>query len=104
MKARSIILLLMPLFFVLPANALGADTLTLNLSEDFYLADAQFSATIDGTVLTPGTAVTAHHSSGATQAFTYTGTWGTSIAHKVVVRFLNDAYGGTSSLDRNLYV
>lgn len=86
-----------------PAAA-GPDTLSLNLSEDAYLGDAQFTVSVDGTQLssTPQT-VTALHGSGQTQAFTYSGNFGTG-PHAVMVTFTNDAWGGTSSTDRNLYV
>ena len=80
------------------------DTLTLNLSEDAYQGDAQFTVSVDGTQLsaTPQT-VTALHDAGQTQAFTYAGNFGTG-PHNVAVAFTNDAYGGSPSLDRNLYV
>jgi len=37
------------------------------------------------------------------QDFGFTGSFGAGL-HDVAVTFLNDAYGGTSSTDRNLYV
>jgi hypothetical protein len=85
-----------------PATVSG-DTLTLHLSEDAYSGDAQFVAKIDGTQIAGPTAVTTLHSSGNSEAFTYTGNWGPGL-HDLEIDFVNDAYGGSPSLDRNLYV
>jgi hypothetical protein len=78
------------------------DKLSLILSEDAYLGNANFVAKIDGTQIGSGT-VAALHSAGQTQTFTYTGSWGTRL-HDLEVDFTNDAYGGSATLDRNLYV
>ena len=86
------------------ATASGpADTLTLNLSEDAYGGDANFVLYIDGKAVTTPQSVTALHDQNATQAFTYTGNFGAG-SHTVGVAFTNDAYGGSQSEDRNLYV
>jgi hypothetical protein len=37
------------------------------------------------------------------QEFAFDGKWSAG-EHKIEVQFLNDAYGGTASADRNLYV
>ena len=79
------------------------DTLKLNLSEDAYQGDAKFSVTIDGATVGATQTVTASHAAGAKQQFTFTGSWGAG-PHKVAVKFLNDAWGGSSSADRNLYL
>jgi hypothetical protein len=47
--------------------------------------------------------VTALHNANQTQGFTFTGDWGAG-AHKIGVGFVNDAYGGTTTTDRNLYI
>ena len=80
----------------------GPDTLTLNLSEDAYNGDAQFTVSVDGVQVGGAQAVTASHAAGASQAFNVHGTFGTA-GHTVGVTFLNDAWGGPG-LDRNLYV
>ena len=82
----------------------GADTLTVTLSEDAWLGDAQASISLDGTLLTatPVT-VTALHAAGAGDTFTFAGNFGIG-PHDLAVSFLNDAWGGTPSTDRNLYV
>jgi hypothetical protein len=79
------------------------DTLVLQLSEDYYRGDAKFIVKLDGTQIGGPTAVTARHSSGASEAFTYSGDWGGGL-HKVEVDFINDRYAGTSTTDRNLYI
>lgn len=80
-----------------------ADTLTLQLSEDAYLGNADFIVKMDGTQIGGPTAVTALHSANATQTFSYAGNWGGG-THSVEIDFTNDAYGGSPSTDRNLYV
>ncbi|MBV9749270.1 MAG: hypothetical protein JO157_10685, partial [Acetobacteraceae bacterium] len=82
----------------------GADTLTVDLAEDAYQGDAQANVAIDGTLLTPTPlTVTASHAAGGTEAFNFEGYFGSG-QHTVAISFLNDAYGGSPSLDRNLYV
>ena len=87
-----------------PATASGTDTLTIGLTEDAYQGDAQASISIDGTTLGSPT-VTFLNSAGTAELFTYTGDFGgAGVSHNVAVSFLNDAYAGSPSLDRNLYV
>ncbi|HET9149624.1 MAG TPA: carbohydrate-binding domain-containing protein, partial [Alphaproteobacteria bacterium] len=81
----------------------GSDTLVLHLSEDAYNGDAQFAVLVDGHQIGGPTSVTTLHSSGTFQDFTFTGDFGAG-PHTVEVDFLNDAWGGTSDTDRNLYV
>ena len=80
-----------------------AAALVLNLSEDAWQGDAQFSVSVDGVQVGGPQAVTALHSQGQSEAFSLAGTFGTG-THQVAVTFLNDAYGGTPTTDRNLYV
>lgn len=81
----------------------GPDKLVLKLSEDAYKGDAQFVVKVDGAQI--GGVQTAHalHSTGQSEMLTVLGAFGSS-AHKVSVTFLNDAWGGNASLDRNLYL
>jgi uncharacterized protein (TIGR01370 family) len=81
----------------------GSDMLVLSMSEDAYLGDAQFTVAVDGVQLAGTFTTTALHTFGTSQTFTFGGDWEVG-AHTVTVRFLNDAYAGTPSLDRNLYV
>jgi hypothetical protein len=80
-----------------------ADTLTLFLSEDAYQGDAQFELFIDGKQVTTAQSVTTLYSSGQSEAFTFSGNFGTG-NHTVGIEFLNDASGRSSGSDRNLYV
>jgi beta-glucanase (GH16 family) len=81
----------------------GSDTLVLNISEDAYLGDAQFTVSVDGKQIGGTFTTTALHSSGVSQSFTFNGDWAIG-AHAVAVNFLNDAWGGSNAADRNLYV
>jgi len=90
-----------PAAVVLP-TASPTDTLVLNLSEDAYLGDAQFTVTVDGKSLGAAQSVTASHGQGQSEAFTFTGSFGAG-PHQVGVTFLNDLYAPGVG-DRNLYV
>lgn len=79
----------------------GPDTLVLQMAEDAYLGDAQFTVSIDGHQRGGILTTTALHTYAQTQAFTILGTFGKS-KHTVTVNFLNDASGADG--DRNLYV
>ena len=86
-----------------PASIISPDHLSLILSEDAWEGNAQFIVAVDGKQIGGPTSVTALHSQGATQEFDY----GLNLAagsHAVTVSFINDAWGGTASTDRNLYV
>ena len=79
------------------------DTLVLHLSEDAWMGDAQFIVSVDGKQLGGAQSVTALHSQNSAENFTFTGQFGAG-PHDLAVTFLNDAWGGTPSTDRNLYV
>ena len=83
--------------------AAPADTITLNLSEDAWDGNAEFVLYIDGKAVTTPQVVTALHDASTSQSFTFTGAVGAG-THTVGVGFVNDAYGGSSGEDRNLYV
>jgi beta-glucanase (GH16 family) len=86
-----------------PTTGSGSDSLVLSMSEDAYQGDAQFTVSVDGQQQGGTFTVTASHAAGSTETFTFDGNWAPG-AHTVTVNFLNDAYGGSSSADRNLYV
>ena len=89
-----------------PDNATStsdAHTITLKLSGDSWQGDAQVKVFIDGVAMGDTVTVTAQHGSGQTQDLTLSGHWDAG-AHTISVQFLNDAYGGTASTDRNAYV
>ncbi|MBI0538334.1 hypothetical protein D9599_22480 [Roseomonas sp. KE2513] len=79
------------------------DTLVLRVSEDAWQGDAQFIVKVDGTQVGGINTVTASHAAGQTQDVVLTGNWGHG-QHQMTVDFINDAWGGTPSTDRNLHV
>jgi hypothetical protein len=79
------------------------DTLVLNLSADLWQGSPQFIVSVDGNQQGGPQSVTALHSAGRTQAFDFTGMFGSG-QHDVAISFINDAYAGTPQTDRNLYV
>ncbi len=86
-----------------PTASAPADTLTLQLSEDAWQGNAEFVLYIDGKAVTTPQVVTALHDANQTQAFTFSGNLGAG-THTIGVAFVNDAYGGSASEDRNLYI
>lgn len=80
----------------------GPDALVLQVSEDAFGGNAQFTISIDGVQQGGVQSATAGHELGETQAFTVKGDFGAS-AHTVSVDFLNDN-GNQGLTDRNLYV
>ena len=81
----------------------GTDSLVLAVSEDAYQGDARYTVSVDGKQVGGTLTATASHAAGAANTVTVSGNWGVG-NHAVSVNFLNDAYDGTSSTDRNLYV
>ena len=79
------------------------DTLVLGLSEDAWQGDAQFQVAINGKTVAGTYTATASHAAGANQNISIAGNWGTGVK-TVGVSFVNDAWGGTGTTDRNLYV
>jgi hypothetical protein len=86
-----------------PVGAAPADALTLHLSGDAWNGNAQFALTIDGKQVTTAQGVTASHSAGTWETISFAGSFGAG-SHAVGVQFTNDAWGGTPTTDRNLYV
>ncbi len=78
----------------------GTDVLALNLSEDAYLGDAQFTVSVDNVQIGGTQTVTAIHGA-STQEFDVLGTFAAG-SHTVTVNYLNDYYDASG--DRNLYV
>ncbi len=84
------------------STPITSDTLVLNLSEDAFQGDAQFTVSVDGKSLGAAQTVTALHGAGASQAFTFNGQFGPG-AHDLAVTFTNDKWNPGIG-DRNLYV
>jgi uncharacterized protein YkwD len=81
----------------------GSDTLVIKIAQDHYQGDAQYTISIDGRQIGGTFTASALHSAGAADTLTLKGEWAAG-AHRVEVKFLNDAWGGTATTDRNLYV
>ncbi len=81
----------------------GPNTLALQVSEDAYQGNAQFTVSVDGTQIGGTQTATASHGAGQTQTVNVLGTFGAG-PHTATINFLNDAWGGTAATDRNLYV
>jgi hypothetical protein len=81
----------------------GPDTLALLVSEDAWQGNAQFTVSVDGHQIGGTQTATASHAAGQTQTFDVKGIFAAG-NHTATVSFLNDAYGGTPTEDRNLYV
>ena len=86
-----------------PAPA-APSTLTLNVSEDAWQGDAQFIVRVDGRQQGGTYTATASHAAGQSQAITIANIVESLTPHDIAVSFINDAYGGTVTTDRNLYV
>ena len=84
----------------------GPDSLVVKLTQDAYLGNAQYNVSVDGVQFNVG-ALTANanslHGSATFDTVTLLGNFAGG-QHSVAVNFLNDAYGGTATTDRNLYV
>ena len=76
----------------------------VNISEDAYQGDAQFTIVVDGKQQGGTYTATASHGAGQSQAITLVGIAESFTPHDIAVMFLNDKYDGTPSTDRNLYV
>ncbi|MEJ1977653.1 MAG: carbohydrate-binding domain-containing protein [Acetobacteraceae bacterium] len=81
----------------------GADTLTLGVSGMPGRETPQFTVSVDGQQVGGVRTATAQHSAGAINQMTISGNWGSG-PHTLGISFINDAFGGTSATDRNLYV
>jgi hypothetical protein len=88
-----------------PTIGSGPDILTLSVSQDAWKGDAQFTMSVDGKQIGGVQTVdpSALRSDGGLETFTFEGVFGSG-RHNIQVKFLNDAWGGTSAADRNLYV
>jgi hypothetical protein len=81
----------------------GDHVVRLGLSQDVWGDDALYSLFIDGKEVASRMAVSADHAAGAVEYIDLR-TDLSGAAPNVTVRFLNDAWGGDASTDRNLRV
>ena len=84
----------------------GADKLVLDMAEDSYQGDAQFTVAVDGQQIGGVQTTTAHVAEGQSQEFDVYGNFGGG-GHNVAVTYLNDAIGGFypagTQIDANTY-
>lgn len=85
------------------SNVISASTLSVVLSGDRAHGAPQFTLKVDGTQIAGPTAVTAAHSNGQTQTFTFTDTLPPG-SHTIEIDFVNDPSGSRWGGHRNLYV
>ena len=78
-------------------------SILIQVAEDAYKGNAQFVVKVDGKQIEGTETATTPDSSGQWQTITLNDVLAPG-SHSISVTFLNDAYGGKSSLDRNLYV
>ena len=81
----------------------GGDALVLKLSQDAWQANAQYTVAVDGTQIGGVQTASAYHSVGQDDITTVLGNWAVG-QHAATVTFVNDAYGGAPTRDRNLYL
>ena len=81
----------------------GSDTIALNVTEDAYMGDAQFTVSLDGVQVGGVQTAVATRSGGSSQEFDINSTLSPG-QHVVTVDFLNDLWAGTPQTDRNLFV
>jgi hypothetical protein len=74
----------------------------LDMGEDAWRGNAEFTFSIDGKQIGGTNTVTALQWDGQTQAFNFTVDLAPG-THSLAIDFINDAYGGSASKDRNLY-
>lgn len=82
---------------------LSNDVLVLHVSADNWNGSPQFVVSVDGKQQGGLQTATASHVYGQTQDISLSGAFGLG-SHDVAVTFLNDAWGGATAMDRNLYV
>jgi hypothetical protein len=86
-----------------PPPVAQQSTIDIAVSGDSWKGDAAFAVKVDGSLVMQGVAQV-QHATGADEVYQLVGDWSASGTHDVQISFLNDAYGGKPSADRNLYV
>ncbi|MBS0640236.1 MAG: hypothetical protein JSS43_10210, partial [Proteobacteria bacterium] len=79
------------------------DTLTIRVQETAWQGDAKFNVKMDGVQVGGTLTASALKASNDSNVFVLKGNWASG-AHNVQIQFINDAYGGSATTDRNLYV
>lgn len=90
-----------------PTLGSGPDTLDVTVSQDYWLGSAQFTMTVNGIQIGGVQTVdpSVLHDAGGLETYIVKGNFASTTGRDIVgVSFINDAYGGSPSRDRNLYV
>ena len=85
-------------------NQTTTSNAVINVSEDVYQGDAQFTISVDGQQQGSVYTTAASHAAGQNQAISLSNLFETFQPHDIAVTFLNDKWDGTPDTDRNLYV
>jgi hypothetical protein len=80
------------------------DRIVVRVSGDHHDGAPRFQLYVDGKAVGEVQTVTADRSAGEWQEFVFAGDFGGDGPAKVEIRYLNDAWGGSESKDRNLHV
>jgi Ca2+-binding RTX toxin-like protein len=80
----------------------GKDALVLKLAQDAWKGSAQYTIHVDGQQVGGTLTASALNKDGLADTVTINGTFGPTT--QLAIRFLNDAWGGHVTLDRNLYL
>ena len=78
-------------------------SITLQVAEDAYEGNAEFTVTVDGQQVGGVQTADVQHNSGAWQTITLNDVLPAG-SDTIKITFINDLYGGSAALDRNLYV
>lgn len=81
----------------------GPDTLSLILSEDAWLGDAEFTIAVDGIAIGDTQTINAQQRLGQSETLDIQGTF-SGLTQTVEIDLLNYAYGGSPTTERDLYV
>jgi len=86
-----------------PILGSGNDVLRIGVSGDAWKGTPKFSVLVDGVKIGGVQTTSASHSADEESFLNVLGDFSPGL-HKLAIRFLNDAFGGKASMDRNLYV
>lgn len=80
----------------------GTDTMVLKVAQDFWLGNAQYTISVNGQQVGGVITAASVRANGQADTITIKGNWGDSV--QLSVNFLNDAWGGNATADRNLHL
>jgi hypothetical protein len=87
---------------MVPATT-GSSDMIVRVSGDQYKGAPHFDVTVDGKTVATNLSATAVHAEGEWVDLSIKGDF-SNARHKVGITFTDDAWGGTTSTDRNLYI